>query len=147
MEKIRYAVVGTGWRAMFFIRAAKNLPELFEVTGVLTRTKERAQEFECETGVKAFTDMDEMLKTKPEFVVSCVNKAGMAQMVMELLHRGMPTLSETPYATDRETLERLIAVQKETGVLLDCAEQYFLYPTHQAKYEVLRRGVLGAVVS
>ena len=34
MSKIRYAVVGNGWRAMFFVRAAKNLPELFEVTGI-----------------------------------------------------------------------------------------------------------------
>ena len=27
MNKIRYAVAGNGWRAMFFVRAALNLPE------------------------------------------------------------------------------------------------------------------------
>jgi predicted dehydrogenase len=129
------------------VRIAKWLPECFELTGVLCRTQERAQRYGEENGVRTFASLDALLDTRPEFVVSCVNKAGMAQMVMELLHRGMPTLSETPYAIDRETLERLIAVRKETGVLLDCAEQYFLYPTHQAKYEVLRCGVLGEVVS
>ena len=30
MKRIRYAVVGNGWRAMFFVRAALNLPEIFE---------------------------------------------------------------------------------------------------------------------
>lgn len=147
MEKIRFAVAGTGWRSLFYVRIAKWLPEWFELTGVLCRTKERAEAYAKENGVRTFASLDGLLVTRPEFVVSCVNKAGMADMVMELLRRGMPALSETPYAIEKETLDRLLAVQRETGTLLDCAEQYFLYPTHQAKYEVVRRGVLGGVVS
>ena len=147
MEKIRYAVVGTGWRAMFFIRAAKNLPELFEVTGVLTRTKERAQEFERETGVKAFTDMDEMLKTKPEFVVSCVTKSAIEETTIALMERGMNVLSETPLALDVEGLKRLYETWKRTGVTLQLAEQYFLYPSHAARAQVVRKGYLGNVFS
>ena len=127
MEKIRYAVVGTGWRAMFFIRAAKNLPELFEVTGVLTRTKERAQEFEALHGVKAFTDMDALLDTKPEFVVSCVTRSAIAQMNLHLMERGVNVLSETPLANDEQTLLKLYEVYKRKGVTLQLAEQYFLY--------------------
>ena len=34
MEKTRIGIVGTGWRACFFLRAAKMLPELFEVVGI-----------------------------------------------------------------------------------------------------------------
>jgi len=90
MEKIRYAIVGTGWRALFFIRAAKNLPELFEVTGVLTRTKERAEQFEREYGVKTFTDMDEMLGTNPEFVVTCVTKAAIEGIHKRLVIAACP---------------------------------------------------------
>ena len=44
MERIRFAVVGTGWRSLFYVRIAKWLPERFELTGVLCRTKERAEE-------------------------------------------------------------------------------------------------------
>lgn len=147
MEKIRFALAGTGWRALFYVRLAKWLPECFELTGVLCRTSERAAQFAREHGVAATASLDELLAAKPEFVVSCVSKAGMADMVMELLRRGVPALSETPYAIDEETLGRLAAVQKETGVLLDTAEQYFLYPTHQAKYAIARSGVLGDIVS
>lgn len=147
MEKIRYAVVGTGWRALFFIRAAKNLPERFEVTGVLTRTKERAQAFEKEHGVKTFTDMDDMLKTGPEFVVSCATKSAIEQTTLALMERGMNVLSETPLATDEAGLMRIYDTWKRTGVVLQLAEQYFLYPNHAARAALVRKGLLGEVSS
>lgn len=147
MERIRFAVAGTGWRSLFYVRIAKWLPERFELTGVLCRTPERAAAFAQAHDVRTFHTLDGLLATQPLFVVSCVNKAGMAEMVMALLRRGMPALSETPYAVDRATLDRLLAVQRETGTLLDCAEQYFLYPSHQARHEVIRRGLLGEITS
>lgn len=145
MSKIRYAVVGNGWRAMFFVRAALNLPEIFELTGVLCRTKEKARAFEREHGVKAFDTLDALLETKPEFVVSCQTKAAMPGMTMELLRRGVPVLSETPLATDLETLEEMLRLQKETGTPLEMAEQYFLYPNHQARRALIEKGTLGDV--
>lgn len=147
MGKIRYAVAGNGWRALFFVRAAQNLPEYFELTGVLCRTKEKAEAFASAHGVKAFWSLDALLETKPDFVVASVNKAGQAAMVMDLLERGMPVLSETPLAVDIPTLKRLWETQQRTGVHLEMAEQYFLYPSHQAKLNVVRSGVLGEVSS
>ena len=147
MDKIRFAVAGTGWRSLFYVRIAKWLPDLFELTGVLCRTKDRARKYAGEHGVKTFHTLDALLETQPEFVVSCVNKAGMAEMVMELLRRGVPALSETPYAVDVATLQQLWGVQRATGTLLDVAEQYFLYPTHQARSAVIARGLLGDVTS
>lgn len=147
MEKIRFAVAGTGWRALFYVRAAQLLPERFELTGVLCRTEERAAQFAAEYGVRTFDNLEALLETKPEFVVSCVNKAGMAEMVMRILRAGVPALSETPYAVDRDTLALLQKTQRETGVLLDMAEQYFLYPTHQARRAVVESGLLGEVTS
>ena len=147
MEKIRYAVVGTGWRALFFIRAAKNLPELFEVTGVFTRTKERAEQFEKEYGVKTFTDMDELIKTGPEFVVSCVTRSAITGVTLELMEHGMNVMSETPLANDEEGLLKVYETWKRTGVTLQLAEQYFLYPNHAARAALVRKGLLGEVSS
>ena len=145
MERIRFAVAGTGWRTLFYVRAAKNLPELFELTGVLCRTQERAESFEKEYGVKTFTDLDALLETKPEFVVSCIYKAELADMCMRVMERGVPALCETPLAISLEKLEALKAVQEKTGMLLEMAEQYFLYPSHAARIELIRRGLLGDV--
>jgi len=147
MDKIRFAVAGTGWRSLFYVRAAKWFPERFELTGVLCRTKDRARKYAGEHGVKTFHTLDALLETQPEFVVSCVSKAGMAEMAASLMERGVPVLCETPYAVDVETLEGLRDLQERTGVLLDLAEQYFLYPSHQARQAVIAKGLLGEVVS
>ena len=37
MSKVRYAVVGSGWRSLFYIRIAKALSETFELTALLCR--------------------------------------------------------------------------------------------------------------
>lgn len=147
MSKIRYAVAGGGWRAMFYVRAAKNLPECFELTGVLLRTREKAEAFEREHGVAAFSSLDALLETKPDFVVTCVSKRALAEMTMECLRRGVPVLSETPLAVDEKTLEALRDVQRQTGTPLEMAEQYFLYPAHQARRALVREGLLGQVYS
>ena len=147
MNRIRYAVAGTGWRAMFYVRAAQKLPELFELTGVLCRTQEKAEAFEAAHGIPAFSSLEALLETKPSFVVSCVNKAGMADMVMRLLEAGVPALSETPLAIEMDKLRTLRAVQERTGTPLEMAEQYFLYPSHAARLAVLRTGLLGDITS
>ena len=45
MKKIRFGLIGSGWRAEFYIRIAKMLPEQFELTGVLIRDKEKGNIF------------------------------------------------------------------------------------------------------
>lgn len=147
MQKIRYAVVGRGWRAQFFVRAAKKLPERFELTGVLCRTQEKAEAFAREHGVKAYWNMDDLLADQPDYVVSSVNRAGMPDMAMQLLERGMHVLSETPLADDEETLKKLLDTQRRSGKLLEMAEQYFLYPSHQARRALIEKGLLGDVQS
>lgn len=147
MQKIRYAVAGNGWRAMFYLRAAKNLPEWFELTGVLCHTREKAGAFEREHGVKAFWTLDALLETKPDFVVTCVTKKALAAMTMDCLERGMPVLSETPLAVDVPTLVALRDVQAKTGTPLEMAEQYFLYPSHQARRALVEAALLGQVHS
>ena len=145
MSRIRYGVVGTGWRALVFVRAARLLPEVFELTGVACRNEERAAQFGAEHGVPAFGSVDALLETKPEFVVSCVPKAAMESMVEGLLERGVPVLSETPLAVELPALMRLWETQRRTGVMLQLAEQYFLWPTHQARRALIDRGLLGDV--
>lgn len=143
MGRIRFAVAGAGWRAMFYVRAAQALPERFELTGVLCRTREKADAFSAAHGVPAVHTLDALLAAGPDFVVSCVSKAGMADMVTCLLERGVPTLSETPLAIDPDTLGRLRGTQARTGTPLDMAEQYALYPSHQARRTLIARGLLG----
>ncbi len=38
-KKIVYGLIGSGWRAEFYLRIAKALPEAFEVCGVVSRSE------------------------------------------------------------------------------------------------------------
>ena len=145
MDKIRYGLIGAGWRAAFFMRAARLMPDRFELCGVLCRSEERAREVARQHEVRTFASLDALLDARPEFVVSCVSKAEMPKMTRTLLERGMPVLAETPLATDVEGLETLYAAWRQTGTPLQLAEQYFLWPTHQARRALIDRGLLGDV--
>ena len=35
MAKLRYLIVGSGWRSLFYLRVAQALPERFEVCAML----------------------------------------------------------------------------------------------------------------
>ena len=78
MEPIRFAIAGNGYRALRYLRAARELPEWFTVTAMLCRTPERAQEIEARHGIKAVASLDALMETRPEFVLSCVSFSGMS---------------------------------------------------------------------
>jgi len=37
---VRIAIVGTGWRARFYLRLALAIPEKFQIVGIVTRKAE-----------------------------------------------------------------------------------------------------------
>ena len=43
MAKLRFVVVGSGWRSLFYWRIAQALPERFELCAMLCRTEEKAE--------------------------------------------------------------------------------------------------------
>lgn len=51
MAKLRFIVVGSGWRSLFYWRIAQALPERFELCAMLCRTEEKAEKMHQEYGV------------------------------------------------------------------------------------------------
>lgn len=145
MKKIRYAIVGSGWRSLFFIRIAKALPEQFEVTGILVRSDEKKERFEKEYGIFATTSQDELLETKPDFVVEAVSRRDNAKVCIELMKKGAAVLAETPPADTIEDLGEIWRVSEEMGGKVQVAEQYVLYPMYDARLRIAREGYLGEI--
>lgn len=50
MAPIRFGLVGGGWRAEFFTRVARELPERFQLAGVVQRDFAKAQAFGARWG-------------------------------------------------------------------------------------------------
>ena len=132
--KTRFVLIGSGWRAMYYARIAKALPNRFACLGILCRSQEKKERMEQE-GIHAVMTREECLALKPDFAVIAVDKPHMSETAMEWSEY-LPVLMETPAATDFETLAKmreLLSSDRKIAV----AEQYRLYATHSARMRVL----------
>ena len=143
---IRFAVIGSGWRSLFYVRIAKALPDMFELTALLCRGQEKADRIQKEYGIHTTTSEDEIIASKPDFVVSAVNKSSMSDVVRYWAAKGIPVLSETPAGLDIDTL-KAIRQDVENGARIQVAEQYFLYPSIKAVIDECKSGTIGEPVS
>jgi hypothetical protein len=61
MKPIEFAIVGAGWRAEFFLRIARTLPDRFRIAGMAVRNGEKGKAVEAAWGVSTFRDIDGLL--------------------------------------------------------------------------------------
>ncbi len=147
MNKIRFAIIGNGYRAMAFLRVGLSLPEYFEVTCMQFRNPEKAAAFSATHSIPAVLSLEECLATKPDFVIIALSRSVNASVMLKLMPLGIPMLAETPPAVNYEDLLLLWEQSVEYGAKIQVAEQYFLHPLCQAKLKVLKQGILGEITN
>lgn len=145
MKRIRFGVMGSGWRTLFYLRVARARPDLFEVVGVVSRTSDRAAAVNKEWAVPGLTSVDALLAAKPEFVVTSVPWEVNPGLLRTLAEQGMPALSETPPAPDLESLLALDTELTRLNANVQVAEEYHLRPQHAAQLAYVAGGRLGAI--
>ena len=142
MKKIRFIIVGSGWRSLFYARIAKALPEVFELGAMLCRTAEKAAKIAGEHHIHTTTSIEECKAYNPDFAVVAVNKASIADVSMEWMNYGFTVLCETPASLNMDTLDKLWSMHLE-GKRLVVAEQYTAYPTYKSMLDILNSGIIG----
>ncbi len=146
MSRINFAIVGGGWRAEFYLRIARALPEKFYITGMVVRNPEKGHIIEQDWGVRTHRNINDLLEAaSPQFVVVSLPWEVAPLKTRELLDRGIPVLSETPPAPDLEGLSELYRNIKDSGTKYQVAEQYHLQPLHAARIEIAKSGLLGDI--
>lgn len=143
MKKIRFIIVGSGWRSLYYVRIAKALPQHFELCGMLCRTKEKADMIAATHHIYTTTSGDECRQMAPDFVVVAVNKAAIAKVSREWLELGFTVLCETPASLDLTVLKELWELHKNQGAKLAVAEQYTRYPVYSAMMKMLDSDMIG----
>jgi predicted dehydrogenase len=140
-------VVGTGWRAEFFVRLAGLLPERLTLVGAATRRPETAEQVARRWGVPCYLSPTDLVSHQhPDFVISSVPWAANPGVIGALVASGTPVLTETPPAPDRDALRALWS-QVGDRDLVQVAEQYPALPGHVARAELLRSGAIGSPTS
>jgi predicted dehydrogenase len=143
MSPLRFAVVGSGWRAEFFVRVARLLPDRFTCVGVVTRDAERGAWVEREWGVPAVRSIGDV---RPELVVTATPWPVTPHAVTEAVGLGLRVLAETPPAPDAEGLRALWAAVGASG-LVQVAEHSPFMPMHQARIAAVESGLIGRPTS
>lgn len=143
--KAKFIVIGFGWRADFFYRIAKMVPERFEICAGVLRTKQRAEEVAEREGVYATENLDEALKTNPDFAVLCVPRTIVKEYLVKLMEAEVPVLCETPPAQNVKELCDLWEMTQKLNGKVQIVEQYFLQPYYAASLEIIRQGFLGEI--
>ncbi len=142
MGKYRFVIVGTGWRAMYYVRIARALPDVFELCTMLSRSEEKAEMIRDEYGISCTTSEEDCLSFKPDFVVVSVAKTAGPEVAMHWLDKGSTVLLETPAGTQEETLSKLREREKQ-GQKIVVAEQYTRYPQYSALLKLVKKGIIG----
>jgi predicted dehydrogenase len=145
MGRVCYGIVGSGWRAEFYLRIARDLPDRFRAGGIVVRDEGKGRVLEDVWGVKTCRTLDDLLEVSGlRFVVVSVPWSVTPLMLRELARCGIPALAETPPAPD---LDGLVALHEltERGAKIQVAEQYQFQPLHAARIRLARSGKLGTV--
>ncbi len=142
---VKYVLVGFGWRAPFFREPSIKFGDRFQLTGVVTRTADRGAEVTSRWGVPTWRTLEEAVEAdRPDFVVASVSWDASPTFIRKAVELGIPVLCETPPAPNLETLHQLWHDVGNSG-LVQIAEQYPLYPGHQARRSVIDMDTIGEV--
>lgn len=141
---IKYGIIGAGWRSEFYLKIAALLPDTFKVSGIYIRNPENQKEFASKYSVTICSTLEDLLKTDFDFIVSCVNKAGICDTVKELAGKNIPLLTETPIGTSLNEIDDFLS---EINPLwrVQVAEQFHFQPRNQAIKTIIDSGILGEI--
>lgn len=101
MKPMKFVVIGSGWRSLFFARIARAYPEYFELSALLCRTREKAEALRLAHGIRTTVSEQECEDQHPDFVVAAVNKEAICDVTIHWAAKGYPVLCETPAAMKR----------------------------------------------
>lgn len=144
-RKIRFLMIGYGWRADFFYRIAKELPERFEICAAVLRTAKRAAEVGEQRGVFATDSLALGLAQKPDFAVLCVPRSVVGDYLKRLVEADVAVLCETPPGQSVEELNELWEIAGKGNGRIQVAEQYFMQPLYAALLQMVNSGIIGEV--
>jgi len=145
MNKIQFAIIGGGWRTEFYIRIAKQLPQLFKISSIYIRNEQKAKAFQEKWDVPVTSSIDELVADQQlQFIVMCISKTNAASELLKLAQLNIPILAETPPAV---TIEEIKSLYQHRNKLkhIAIAEQYIEQPLHASRLKLIQSGLIGEV--
>jgi hypothetical protein len=145
-KKIRYGVLGGGFRAGFYLRIAIEAPEVFEVCGQVTHYPEKTAKYRGLLKARLYDSAAALVQAEaPDFLVVCTRRPREPENdpMIDLVKLGIPLLMETPAAHTMDGLDRIYEICQ--GKKVQVAEQLHAQPEIAAVIAAANSGILGSV--
>jgi len=144
--KSKILLIGSGWRAEYFLSVSRIMPEMFDIYAVVTTNKDRAALYKS-WGFNCYSTLDDALAVgKPDYAIVSVAAKVSHKIVIDLIKKGISVLDETPAASSPELLHEMHTAIKNSGAKFQMAEQYHMRPDHSARKFIIDSGVIGTPV-
>jgi UDP-N-acetyl-2-amino-2-deoxyglucuronate dehydrogenase len=145
-DKLRFALIGCGVIGPTHAEAINSLPgaELVAVADIIPA---RAQKLANKYGVKAYTNVQEMLAREQLDVVNiCVPSGLHGEVACQAMRAGKHVIIEKPMEIRLETIDEMLRVQRETNVKLAVISQHRFDPASMHIHQLLEEQAFGRLV-
>lgn len=144
MDKLRYAVFGTGFWSQFQISAWNEVGGV-ELVALYNRTVSRAEKVAEKFGVaRVYGDPEELLKNERLDFVDIITEIDAHAPLVELAaHYRVPVICQKPMAPHLTTAGRMVSACREADVPFYIHENWRWQTPIRALSEALRSGVIG----
>lgn len=141
---MKFGLIGTGWRAEYYLRIAQSCLQHFAITGIVGHTPSKTAELAHRFNIPVYDSPEQLARqTQPDYVIISVARGQALAIIQSLTALGFPVLMETPAAETLPELHTIYALV-QSGARIQVAEQYWAQPHHAARLNFARTGKLGA---
>lgn len=144
--KLGFGIIGTGAIASFHAKSIQEL-ENCELKAVCSSTAARAIEASEKFGVKAYSNIDDLLARDDIDVISvCTESSNHMEPIIAAAMAGKHVITEKPLEVSLERADRIISVCRSQGVKLGVIFQSRFNPSYIQLKKAVREGVLGKLI-
>ncbi|MBC8229756.1 Gfo/Idh/MocA family oxidoreductase [bacterium] len=146
MSRLKYALIGCGRRGRGHLATVAEMKDSFEIVAVCDAHPQSAEEGAARLGVKAYTDVRELVAHEKLDVCDVVVPAELHHVVScYLSQHGIHHNVETPLAPTLGLMALMIETAAKHGAKLQTSENFPFLPVEQFVCKLIRSGVIGPV--
>jgi predicted dehydrogenase len=142
---LKFAIVGCGYVADFYLATLANHPEL-QLAGVYDHNAERLKQFAQFHGIRSFPSLDTILSDPAiPLVANLTNPRSHFEVSSSCLAAGKHVYSEKPLATEWPRAVELVELAESKGLRIVSAPCTVLGEAAQTLWKRVREGAIGPV--
>jgi predicted dehydrogenase len=144
-RSIRWGILGAGRVSQEFAHSLRLLPDA-RIAAVASRTREHAERFAAELGVRGYSDIGAFLADPDIDVVYIATPAGLhEEHALGAFDNGKAVLCEKPFAANAASARRIVQAARDAGCF--CMEAMWMrfIPLVRELKALLERGEIGDV--